>query len=170
MEATLPVTLAHTPITQQLAIKAYLESGMSIKQTARLAKVSPTTVIVVKRLTSLNPDSVDRIKKLLAAKFYSVTDRSLDAITDEKLKKSSASQLIMVAAVGTDKARLIEGKATSRTEYVDAADKAIEEEIGTLEQELAELGANGEVVESTGSEAMPTIPEGQPAPSTVERV
>ena len=162
------VTLTRLPIAQQHAIKALLEIGKSERQTAKLAGVSRATVQAIKNCASLDLEQVGRIKEGLAAKFYGTVDRSLDSITDIKLKASSAQQLMMVAAIGTDKARLIEGKATSRTEFVDATDQAIQEEIGALEKELAELGGSGEVVDSEGSEDVGTVPEGQQAPPTVE--
>lgn len=161
------VNLTRLPLAQQHSIKALLEAGASIRKAAKLSGVCNETVLAIKRCKSLDLETVERIKKGLGAKFYDVADRSLDSITDDKLKHSSASQLVMTAAVATDKARLIEGKATQRTEFVDATDRALEEEISGLEAQLASMGASGDVVD-VGSEEVPAIPVGQQAPQSGE--
>lgn len=162
------VTLKLVPIAQQLAIKALLESGKSERSTAKLSGVSRETVRAVKECKNLDPQAVDRIKAGLAGKFYSVADRAIDHITDDKLKGANPQQLIMTAAIGTDKARLIEGKATSRTEYVDASDQEINDEIAKLEGELARW-QNGDLVNTEGYEEEDATPAGQHAPETVEQ-
>jgi hypothetical protein len=162
------VNLTKLPIAQQLAIKALVESGTSERKAAKLSGVSRETVRAVKESKNLDPEAVDRIKKGLAAKFYSVADRSIDNITDEKLKHAQPSQLIMTAGIATDKARLIEGKATARTEYVDASDKEINDEIERLEGELGKW-ERGEVVNGEGIEDEHATPERQSAPSTVDQ-
>jgi len=162
------VTLKLLPIAQQLAIKALLESGKSERSTAKLSGVSRETVRAVRECKNLDPQAVDRIKNGLAGKFYSTVDRSLDHITDSKLESASAQQLMMTAAIGTDKARLIEGKATVRTEYVNASDKEINDEIARLEGELAQWHS-GELVNAEGIEEEPTTPAGQPASETVNQ-
>lgn len=154
------VNLTKLPLAQQLAVKALLESGKSERHTAKLSGVSRESVRKIKECKSLDPQAVDRIKAGLAGKFYQAVDRSLDSISDKKLENATAQQLMMTAAIGTDKARLIEGKATSRTEYVDASDKELNEEIAKLEGELAQWQdgtlMNGEAVPN---EEVPTTPD-----------
>ena len=165
------VNLTKLPLAQQLAIKALLESGTSERKAATLSGVSRETVRAVQKCKSLDPERVDKIKRSLAGKFYDVTDRSLDHITDEKLEKSSSVQLATTAAIALDKARLIEGKATARTEYLDASDQAINDEIARLEGELARW-ESGEIVnaqELPGIEGESTTPAGQPASPTVDK-
>lgn len=162
------VNLTKLPIAQQLAIKALLETGKSERSTAKLSGVSRETVRAVNQCQTLDPQRVDRIKKGLSAKFYDVADRSLDHISDDKLKNAQPSQLIMTAGIATDKARLIEGKATTRTEYVDASDKEINDEIERLEGELGKW-ERGEIA-NTGLEDEDTTPEGQSASETVDEV
>lgn len=161
------VNLTKFPIAQQLAIRALLETGKSERSTAKLSGVSRETVRAVKEARNLDPQAVDRIKRGLAGKFYDVTDRSLDHITNEKLKSSSSVQLATTAAIALDKARLIEGKATARTEYVDASDKEINDEITRLEGELGRW-ERGEVVNAEGSEEEGTTPTTQHASETVD--
>lgn len=169
----MPVSLTRLPLAKQLAIKALLEIGKSERQTAKLSGVSRDSVRAVNKRRDLDPKLVDRIKSGLAAKFYDAADRSLDHISHEKLAKSTSVQLMTTAAIGVDKARLIEGKATSRTEYVDATDKEINEEIAKLEAELEQWRSgdlvNTETEVSTGIEDAPTTPAGQPAPQTVDQ-
>jgi hypothetical protein len=162
----LAVNPTRLPIAQQLATRALLESGASERRAAKLSGLSRETVRAIKQAKNLDPDAVDRIKKSLSAKFYDVADRSLDHITDDKLEKAQPSQLIMTAGIATDKARLIEGKATQRTEYVDATDAQIQDEIARLEAEEAKLKANAIDV---GFEEVDTTPDTQPAPETVNQ-
>ena len=161
------VTLARLPLAQQLAIKALLDSGKSERSTAILSGVSRNTVRAVNKCTTLDPARVDTIKQGLAGKLYNTADRSIDSISDDKLEKSSAVQAMTTAAIAIDKARLIEGKATSRTEFVDSSDQEINDEIARLE---GELGAyqRGEIVNTTGSEDPHTTSAGQPAAQTVD--
>jgi hypothetical protein len=162
------VTLKLIPLAQQLAIKALLETGKSERYTAKLSGVSRATVRAVRDCRKLDPDAVTRIKNGLAAKFYDVTDRALENVTDDKLRASSSVQLMTTAAIGVDKARLIEGKATSRTEYVNASDKEIDEEIVRLEGELGKW-ERGEILNAEGTEEENTTPAGQPASETVDQ-
>lgn len=161
------VNLTKLPTAQQLAIKALLESGHSERSTAKLSGVSRETVRAVQRAKNLDPQQVDRIKAGLAGKLYDTADRSIDSITDEKLQRSTAVQAMTTAAIAIDKARLIEGKATARTEYVDASDKEIADEIGRLEGELAKW-ERGEIVNAEGIEEEDTTPAGQPASETMD--
>jgi hypothetical protein len=163
------VNLTKLPIAQQLAIKALLSTGKSERQTALLSGVSRASVHAVDKRKDLDPEVVNRIKAGLASKLYDVADRSLDHITDDKMGKSTSVQLMTTAAIGIDKARLIEGKTTSRTEYVNASDQAINDEIARLEGELGKW-ERGEVVNAEGIEQEPTTPIGQPAPETVDQV
>jgi carboxylesterase type B len=160
------VNLTKLPLAQQLAAKALLESGKSERQTAKLSKISREAVRAIKECKSLDPEQVDRIKKGLAAKFYDVADRSIDNITDDKLKNAQPSQLIMTAGIATDKARLIEGKATSRTEYVDASDQELNDEIARLEGELTGW-KDGSIV---NGEAVPGIEEEQSTSAGLQAV
>ena len=131
------VTLKRIPLATQLAVKALLDSGKTIKEVCKDSGLSTMTVWTIKHHKGLDPDRVDAIKKGLSGKFYSVADRSIDGITDEKIQKASVSQLIMTAGISVDKARLIEGQATARVEFRDATDDAIAREIEALEAQIA---------------------------------
>ena len=57
----------------------------------------------------------------LTESFNEVARRSLAAIDDEKLEKSSARDLGILAGVCVDKARLISGQSTSNTAILFAS-------------------------------------------------
>jgi hypothetical protein len=129
------------PESKLFAIKGLLEAGYSCRRTAAMARCSLSTVIAVKRRPELDPDVVTNIKRHLSGKFYRIADESLDGITDEKLQKASAPQLMTMAAIGIDKARLIEGQTTERTEFVNWTDRQLEAEIAQLEAELEKIAS-----------------------------
>ena len=148
------------------AIRALVDAGFSKRKIAEKEHISVNTVNAIKNSDRFDPQRVDRIKANLSAHFYDTVNRSLETITQEKLDKSSALQLMTVAAIGTDKARLIEGKATSRTEYMSVEDKAVQDEIARLEVELGKW-QDGDIL-NTGCEPLDATSTGQQASPTVE--
>ena len=56
--------------------------------------------------------TAEHIKKALSADLYITAQRSLDAITDDRLQKVNAYQNAIITATCIDKARLIEGQST----------------------------------------------------------
>lgn len=131
------VTLKRIPLTVQLAVRAALDSGKTLEAVSKESKLSIPTVWAIKHTKTLDQERVDAIRKRLGGKFYEIADASLNGITQEKIEKASVSQLIMAAGIATDKARLIEGQATARVEFRDATDQALEEEITSLEAQIA---------------------------------
>jgi len=150
------------------AIRALVDSGYSKKEICKREHVSINTVRAIQNSNRFDPARVDSIKQNLAAKWYQTADSAIDNIDATKLKQSSALQLATVAAISTDKARLIEGKATSRTEYMNVEDQAVNDEIARLE---GELGAweRGDIVNTEGSEGERTTSAGLQAPETVDK-
>jgi hypothetical protein len=126
-------------------IRALVEAGVSQREIARKEHVSTNTVQAIKYSDRFDANRVEAIKKNLSASWYTTAGRSLERITDQKLDQSSAAQLAVISAVATDKARLIEGKATSRTEYADKSDLEIQAEIKKLEDELGAIETEGAV-------------------------
>ena len=55
---------------------------------------------------------METIKEGLAEKFYKIADSALEHITEEKLQKTPAFQLLGMASLAVEKARLIEGAPT----------------------------------------------------------
>ncbi len=150
------------------AIRALADSGYSKTEICKREHISLNTIKAIQKSDKFDPARVDRIKHNLAAKWYQTADSAIDNIDATKLKASSALQLATVAAISTDKARLIEGKATSRTEYLDVADVALNDEIARLESELGGW-KDGTIVNTVGSEGPHATPEGQHAPETMDK-
>jgi hypothetical protein len=150
------------------AIRALVDSGFPIEEIARREHLSKNTVYAIKKDDRFDPQRVERIKGNLSAHFYDTAHRSLEGVTDEKIEKSSGLQLVTMAAISTDKARLIEGKATARTEYMSAEDQSVQDEIARLEGELTQW-KDGDIVNAVGIEDQRTTPVGQHAPTTVDK-
>jgi len=149
------------------AIRALVESGFNKREICKREHVSINTVNAIKNSPRFDPQRVDRIKQNLSAQWYDTGHRALNEISDQKLSESSALQLATVAAISTDKARLIEGKSTSRTEYVNAEDQAVNDEIARLEAEVGKW-ERGEVLNTEGLESEGTTSAGQLAPETID--
>lgn len=88
----------------------------------------------------------DVIKNVLGDFWYTLADEAMAQITEEKLKELSVPQLVTVAAIATDKARLLEGKPT---EIVAAYEEVINRYIVTNETKGQANEAEGDVVDVT---------------------
>jgi len=75
----------------------------------------------------------------LAAKCYNVASTVLGAITDEDIQKASLLQKGTFSAMMVDKARLAEGESTDNILLVQADLRKDQDELHTIEAELAEL-------------------------------
>lgn len=120
-----------------MTIKAMSKMGYSRNEIARAEKVSVNTVTgVLSRMSEYPSDLVELVKKTASSAYWVNARRSMDFIDDEKLAKSSAVQLATVSAIMVDKALLLDGKPTSRTEHVSASDPELEKQIEALETQL----------------------------------
>lgn len=88
----------------------------------------------------------DVIKNVLGDFWYTLADEAMAQITEEKLKELSVPQLVTVAAIATDKARLLEGKPT---EIVAAYEEVINRYVITNETKGQVNEAKGDVVDIT---------------------
>lgn len=154
---SIPVTLTQYDEAKAYAVRAMLEAGMSRSQIHAKVKISDETISVIKKSEKFDPERVRVIKDGLAAKIYEKVDLALDSIDKDKLIKATAQQAMMTAAIGIDKARLIEGEVTQRVEFVNAADKDLAAEIAKLNEELARL-ERGEIVDAEVSTNQPESP------------
>lgn len=157
------INISRIPDAIGVQVKAYAEAGYSLKKISKMCGVSIETVRTIKASNKYDRALIEALKKGLADKYYRVADKALNAISDSKLANSSAPQLILTAATATDKARLIEGQATARVEFMNAADRELQDEIAQLEGELA-AWQNGDIVnaEAEGSSDAP-LASGQPS-------
>ena len=104
-------------LTEGERLLIHTERVKSTKTTRQVAKeygVSNATVTALEHDERLKAKlaHADHIKKALSADLYITAQRSLDAITDERLQKVNAYQNAIITATCLDKARLIEGSST----------------------------------------------------------
>ena len=123
------------------ALHGLLAAGYSQRACVKMLRLSSHTVNALARKVPPCAEKVAAIKNGLAAKKWDVADRSSDAITDDKLLKMNAYQLSMISAINTDKALLLEGKATIIVNYQEIKGDIIDIDAKILaaEQEIAEL-------------------------------
>ena len=147
------VNLKRFPELRQAEIKALLEQGYSIKKISRMADCSIETVMAVRKSNKFDRSIVEAIKDKISGKFYRVADAAVDAISHEKLQNATPVQLITTAGIAIDKARLIDGDATARVEFVSQTDNDLDSEIADLQFQLEEWKSgrlvNGEVLEGS---------------------
>ncbi|MEK9207274.1 MAG: hypothetical protein AAB922_02250 [Patescibacteria group bacterium] len=89
-------------------------SGATVRQVAKKYGVANATVTALEHDEGLKAKLLhaEHIKKALSADLYITAQRSLDAITDDRLLKVNAYQNAIITATCIDKARLIEGSST----------------------------------------------------------
>lgn len=88
----------------------------------------------------------DVIKNVLGDFWYTLADEAMAQITEEKLKELSVPQLVTVAAIATDKARLLEGKPT---EIIAAYEEVINRYVVTNATKGQENESEGAVIDVT---------------------
>jgi len=93
-------------------------------------------------------DVVERIKRNLSARNYSLASNIMGAISKKDVKNATLQQKVTSAAILQEKGRLMEGKSThnvaSMSKYVVKRDtelSTIEKEIAALEAEVGSEGA-----------------------------
>lgn len=123
------------PDRKQVVI-GLLHAGYTVERIAKALKMSPNSIVALKSKKDeiVAADKLDSIKKGLAAKFWQKADNSLNNITDEKLLKLNADRLAVTAAILTEKALLMEGKATNIVDY-----RALSEDIIDVDAQIVEL-------------------------------
>lgn len=104
-----PITLAHTPLHKQIYAKALLEVGASARAVAEEMHMGQDTVRVIRNKPDYDINFLETVKRALPKAFYAVSGLAMSKVTPEKLDACSAPQLMMVAGIGIDKARDMEG-------------------------------------------------------------
>ncbi len=150
-------TGANTTLQTKAAVLALDALGESKAKIAQALEIGRNTVTaLLKNGDHTDPRIVDRVKREMAGRFWVTAARAQEAITDEKLNAASALQLATVAAIGTDKALLLDGKPTARLELVGVKDEEAQRQIAELEAQLegwkegTTLNAVGEMVDPDG--------------------
>ena len=105
----MPITLERIPHDKQVAVHGLLAQNFPYRKIAKSLDISPTTVVEIAKRIPTNPEDVETFKKALIARVYSISGRSMDFITDDKLDKMNALQLMTIGAIGIDKGRDMEG-------------------------------------------------------------
>lgn len=136
-----PHTGNQVPPDRKQIVVGLLQAGLPIEKIAKALKMSNSTVIALKNKKDeiVAPDTLVSIKKGLAAKFWQKADNSLNNITDDKLATLKADRLAVTAAILTEKALLMEGKATNIVDYRALSDDIIDvdAQIVALEAKVA---------------------------------
>lgn len=125
------------------ALAALIVAGYSQGECAKILRMGAGTIQVLRKKLAPLPRDVDRIKKGLAAKKWSIADRACDAIDDAKLLASNAYTLSMISAVNQDKALHLEGKASVIIDYQELSEtsRVIDVEVVELERKINDLMA-----------------------------
>ncbi len=89
-----------------------LERGHSVSVIAKRLGLSDHQVRTIQDKRVDLKNRTDVIKDVLGDFWYVLADAALSKITDEKLEECSVAQLTTIAAIATDKARVLEGKPT----------------------------------------------------------
>lgn len=93
-------------------VKVLTAQGHSIRDISKRLNINFKSVMKVQRETD-NMEQLRNIEKgKIIKKYWGIVLRALDSISDEKIKEMSAYQMMLTAAVGTDKAQLLSGDAT----------------------------------------------------------
>ena len=103
------ITLERIPHDKQVAVYALHNSGYSYPKISKALDISCPTVGYILKQIPADLGEVDRYKKQLIAYQYSVSQRSINRITDEKLDQMNALQLMTINAIGIDKADMMQG-------------------------------------------------------------
>jgi len=120
-----------TPIIKSAIIALREGSRFSVPEIAEMVKVPASTVRrVLKDRSAADELSPDAIRKALASQFFSATHRFLElAMQEERLAKMSSYQLIGMAGVTHQNARLAMGETTANIGIAAVVEKATRERL-----------------------------------------
>ena len=137
---TIPKPIGKTgiryPISRKLAIKARFDSGDSPSEIARSEKITRATIYHIANdpeLINLKSEQVKQVKEGLTKLTYLRSFQAIKSISQDKLDRSSALQLMTVGAIGIEKGRLMENLSTDNISH-----RSVMETISTDVQALAE--------------------------------
>ena len=131
---------------QHVVARALLETGTRPEEVAESVGCSVTSAYRLGEEECLDASTVEKVKKILAGKFYILCHRALENLTPEKLAAASAYQLVGLAGLLYDKARLAEGLSTQNLAVRSVAVNlnADLQNLRTLKEKLfASLGQGG---------------------------
>lgn len=118
-------------------VKVLTAQGHSIRDISKRLNINFKSVMKVQRETD-NMEQLRNIEKgKIIKKYWNKVLMALDSISIEKIKKMSAYQMMMTAAIGTDKAQLLSGEATGILEV--KTEKELDRELKELQVAEREL-------------------------------
>lgn len=103
------LTLERIPHDKQVAVHALHISGYASRKIAKTVELCQETVLHILRQNPSETSEIEQYKKALIGRQYGIAMRASNYITDDKLDKMNALQLMTINAIGIDKARDMEG-------------------------------------------------------------
>lgn len=103
------ITLERIPHDKQVAVYALHSSGYASRKIASTVELSQPTVLYILKQIPSEISEVELYKKALIGRQYGIAMRACNYISDDKLDKMNALQLMTINAIGIDKARDMEG-------------------------------------------------------------
>ena len=122
-------------------VKVLTAQGHSIRDISKRLNINFKSVMKIQReIDNIDMEQLRNIEKgKIIKKYWNKVLMALDSITEEKIKKMSAYQMMTTAAIGTDKAQLLSGEVTDRLEVKTESELNQElEELQVAEKELKE--------------------------------
>lgn len=97
-------------------VKVLTAQGRSIRYISKRLKINFKSVMKIQReIDNIDMKQLRNIEKgKIIKKYWNKVLMALDSITEEKIKKMSAYQMMTTATIGTDKAQLLSGEVTER--------------------------------------------------------
>ena len=151
-------------LAERLTASAMVQAGIHPIEVGNTLGIGYGSVKTISEEDSLNPTIVSKIKSVLAGKFYLLSNFILDKITETKLEAMSAYQLVGMASMLYDKARLADGLSTQNLAVRTLA-VGINADMKQVQEMKARLLAS---IPPQSPTVVPTT-KGDPVRSTVER-
>ena len=124
-------TAVRYSLAKRISIAQEVASGKSIDEVCEIHAVAKPTVIAAVKdpvIQELTDNTVTETRRKHLANFFEYNaERALMFIDEDKLEKMSAYQLMMIAAVGVDKARLLQGLSTENISIKSVKDALLSE-------------------------------------------
>lgn len=139
-----------------MAIQGHTDSYIS-----KALNISNTGVWQIRKEVDNYEELRTSKKEEIIKKLWDIAKNALEHITDEKLKKSHAYQVMMISAIAIDKAQLLSGGATERLELsrveidrklneLEVAERELKEAWLRAQKEREKVAEGGESAKFTG--------------------
>lgn len=168
-----PTAIKYT-LAKKIAIAEDFAAGFGYTKVCARHGVSRSTVHAIVHNQQIqemiNPEIVERRRKSMAGIYEYYADRAIESIDDEKLSKAQAPALMTMAAIATDKARLLRGESTQNI-GVRTGVESINSDLLELKQKREMLfGDIGQSVASSASQVKSDVNNSQTGVITTESI